>query len=84
MPTKRRRRVREPQGLTVEEREWLTGEALGGSKLWRFRIGPDQLERCRELMRTHADLIPRGRHAELEADLRLWTPPKPSGLSSFR
>jgi hypothetical protein len=85
MPTNRRRRVRVQKGLSPEEIQWLTGvEQEAATKLWRFRIEPNRVTRCREIMQTYAHLIPRGRRPELEADLRLWAPPAPRGLASFR
>jgi hypothetical protein len=85
MPTKRRRRTRAQIGLTPEERQWLTGQPVAGAgKLWAFRGGAAKAERCREIIRAYAELIPRGRLAQLERDIERWDDPKPRGLASFR
>ena len=87
MPTKRtrRKRVRRVTELTPAERQWLTGERVeGADNLWRFRHYEGKVERCRLLIAQHPELVPPGHMAELEEDIRRWSPPVPRGLASFR
>ncbi|HSD42359.1 MAG TPA: hypothetical protein VLD36_10870 [Burkholderiales bacterium] len=76
MPTKRVRVGREwqPQGLSVEERCWLTGEPLppGGNKFWAHTRGQTKVQRCRALLVEYAELIPEGRLEKLQRDVEDW------------
>jgi hypothetical protein len=75
MPSKRTRILhvwRQP-GLSPSELEWLTGTPQEGSnKFWIFCTDGAQLARREWLVERFESLVPAGRKATLESDLRQW------------
>ena len=75
MPSKRTRisRLRRLEGPSPAELQWLTGKPQeGANRFWKFTHGAEKVARCRALIESCGNLIPRGRLGILAQDLAFW------------